>query len=45
MGYHEKNSPKKFEEGKARTSIYLDYIHKNETLLKESIKKLEIILD
>lgn len=45
MDYHETNSPKKFEEGKAKTNIYLDYIHKNETLLKESIKKLEIILD
>lgn len=45
MDYHQKKSPKKFEEGKARTSIYLDYINKNETLLKESIKKLEIILD
>lgn len=45
MDHHRDNSPKKFEEGRARTSIYLDYVNNNEALLKESIKKLETILD
>lgn len=45
MDYHKAHSPKKLEEGKARTSVYLDYVNTNEELLKKSINKLESILD
>ncbi|RIV70861.1 GbsR/MarR family transcriptional regulator [Flagellimonas aequoris] len=43
MDYHKKHCPKKFEEGKERTGVYLDYMTSNEKLLKESIAKFEII--
>ena len=43
MDYHKKNSPKKFEEGKERTGIYLDYMTGSEKLLQEAILKYEAI--
>ncbi|MEC3966685.1 transcriptional regulator [Flagellimonas halotolerans] len=45
LGYHKKNSPKKYEEGQVRTKVYLDYVSDNEKILKKSIKKLESIID
>lgn len=45
MEYQKDHNPKRFEAGKDLTGIYLDYMNKNESLLKESIKKLETILD
>lgn len=45
MDYHEKHSPKKHEESRPKTSIYLDYMSKNEKLLKESIAKLEAVFE
>lgn len=45
MDYHKVHSPRKLEDGKARTSVYLDYVNNNEELLKKSISKLESILD
>lgn len=45
QGYHKEHCPKKYEEGKEKTSVYLDYAGKNEQLLKESIQKLEGFLD
>jgi len=45
QGYHKKYAPEKYEAGKERTSVYLDYVSKNEQTLKESIKTLESILD
>jgi len=43
MDYHKKHCPKKFEGGKERTGVYLDYITSNEKLLQEAIAKFEII--
>ncbi|NDV41951.1 GbsR/MarR family transcriptional regulator [Flagellimonas sediminis] len=43
MDYHKKYSPKKFEEGKERMSIYLDYMTGSEKLLQDAILKFEAI--
>lgn len=41
QNYFKTNNPKKYEESKAKTSIYLDYITKHEALLKEQIEKYQ----
>lgn len=43
MDYHRKHCPNKFEEGKERTSVYLDYMTDSEKLLQKSIAKFEAI--
>lgn len=45
MNYHEKHCPKKYEESRPKTSVYLDYVHKNERNLLDSIAKFEAILE
>ena len=41
QNYFKNNNPKKYEESKAKTGVYLNYITKHETLLKEQIEKYQ----
>lgn len=41
QNYFKVNNPKKYEESKAKTSVYLNYITKHESLLKEHIKEYQ----
>ena len=45
MEYHKEHCPNKYEEGRPKTTIYLEYMQKNEKLLNESIEKLESLLE
>lgn len=45
MEYHKAHCPNKYEEGRPKTTLYLEYMQKNEKLLNDFIGKLESLLE